>query len=275
MKPLVATCLLLALPARLALAETPSGSPSELPLDVGVDEKLGQTVPLDLMVVDEEGERVSLKTLLDKPTLLTLNYYRCSGLCTPLLNGVAELLSRTDQIPGKDFQVLTVSFDPSDTAELAGRKKENYLKQLRPDFPPNAWRFLTGDPVSTKRLADSVGFRFAKRGDDYVHAGAVMVLSPTGRVTRYLYGVTFLPFDVKMAVAEASQGRTGPTIARFLKFCYSYDPTGRRYFLDITRVAAAFTVMLAVGFGVAVAVQRKKRPKSEGHSDKKSEKESS
>jgi hypothetical protein len=129
---------------------------------------------------------------------------------------------------------------------------------------------MTGDPISTKRLADSVGFRFAKRGDDYVHAGAVMVLSPAGQVTRYLYGVTFLPFDVKMAVTEASQGRTGPTIARFLKFCYSYDPTGRRYFLDITRVAAAFTVMLAVGFGIAVAVQRKKRPRSPKSSPKRS-----
>ena len=269
MKPLLATCLLLALPARLALAETSSGL-SEPPLDVGVDEKLGQTVPLDLMLVDEQGERVSLRSLLDKPTLLTLNYFRCSGLCTPLLNGIAELLARTDQAPGKDFQVLTVSFDPSDNAELAGRKKDNYLKQLKPGFPPGAWRFMTGDPVSTKRLAESVGFRFAKRGDDYVHAGAVMVLSPAGQVTRYLYGVTFLPFDVKMAVAEASQGRTGPTIARFLKFCYSYDPSGRRYFLDITRVAAAFTVMLAVGFGIAVAVQRKKRPKSEKASEKES-----
>jgi protein SCO1/2 len=271
MKTLLATCLLLALPARLALAETPA----EPPLDVGVDEKLGQTVPLDLMLVDEQGERVSLRSLLDKPTLLTLNYFRCSGLCTPLLNGVAELLQRTDQIPGTDFQVLTVSFDPRDNAELAGLKKENYLKQLKPGFAPSAWRFMTGDPTSTKRLADSVGFRFAKRGDDYVHAGAVMVLSPTGQVTRYLYGVTFLPFDVKMAVAEAAQGRTGPTIARFLKFCYSYDPSGRRYFLDITRVAAAFTVMLAVGFGIAVAVQRKKRPKPGKQPEKQSEKESS
>jgi protein SCO1/2 len=188
---------------------------------------------------------------------------------------VAELLSRTDQIPGKDFQVVTVSFDPRDNAELASLKKNNYLKQLKPGFPPSAWRFMTGDPVSTKRLADSVGFHFAKRGDDYVHAGAVMMLSPTGQITRYLYGVTFLPFDIKMAVAEASQGRTGPTIARFLKFCYSYDPSGRRYFLDITRVAAAFTIMLAVGFGIAVAVQRKKRPKSEKVSEKRSEQESS
>ena len=257
MKTLLATCLLLTIPARPAQAETPA----EPPLDVGVDEKLGQTVPLDLMLVDEQGERVSLRSLLDKPTLLTLNYFRCSGLCTPLLNGVAEMLSRTDQVAGRDFQVLTVSFDPRDNAELASLKKENYVKQLGPGFPQSAWRFMTGDPVSTKRLADAVGFRFAKRGDDYVHAGAVMVLSSTGRVTRYLYGVTFLPFDVKMAVAEAAQGRTGPTIARFLKFCYSYDPAGRRYFLDITRVSAAFTIALAVGFGIAVAAKRRKRPK--------------
>ena len=241
--------------ARPATAETP---PEER-LDVGVDEKLGQTVPLDLVLVDESGERVTLGSLLDKPTLLTLNYFRCTGLCTPLLNGVAELLQRTDQVPGRDFQVLTVSFDPRDDAELAGLKKQNYLKQLKPGFPPEAWRFLTGDPVSTKRLADAVGFRFAKRGDDYVHAGAIMVLSPAGEVTRYLYGVTFLPFDVKMAVTEAAEGRTGPTIARFLKFCYSYDPAGRRYFLDITRVSAIFTVLLAAGFGVAVVISRKRR----------------
>ena len=247
--------LLLTLSSARLAAETPA----EPPLDVGVDEKLGQTVPLDLMLVDEEGNRVALRSLLDKPTVLTLNFFRCTGLCTPLLNGVAEMLQRTDQIPGKDFQVLTVSFDPRDDAELAGKKKENYLKQLGPSFDKNAWRFLTGDPIATKRLADAVGFRFAKKGEDFVHAGAIMVLSPEGKVSRYLYGVTFLPFDVKMAVAEATAGRTGPTIARFLKFCYSYDPAGRRYFLDITRVSAAFTILLAVGFGIALFVTRKQR----------------
>jgi protein SCO1/2 len=238
-----------------------AGTPSEPPLDVGIDEKLGQMVPLDTMLVDEEGNRVALRALLDKPTILTLNFFRCTGLCTPLLNGVAEMLRKTDQVPGKDFQVLTVSFDPRDDAELAALKKQNYLKQLGPAFPPSAWRFLTGDPVSTKRLADSVGFRFAKQDDSYVHAGAIMVLAADGKVTRYLYGVTFLPFDVKMAVAEANAGRVGPTIARFLRFCYSYDPAGRRYFLDITRLAALFTIVLAVGFGVALALTRKRRPK--------------
>ena len=240
---------------RPALAE----APTEPALNVGVDEKLGQTIPLDITLVDEQGDRVSLRDLIDKPTLLTLNYFRCFGLCTPLLNGVAEMLQKIDQIPGKDFQILTVSFDPRDDAELAGHKKQNYIKQLGPAFPPTAWRFLTGDPVSTKRLADAVGFKFAKSGEDYVHPGVVMVLSGTGMVTRYLYGVTFLPFDVKMAVTEAAQGRTGPTIARLLRFCFNYDPAGRRYSLAITRVAAAFTIMLAVGFGVAVGVTRKRR----------------
>jgi protein SCO1 len=263
MKPSIArmvVCVLAVIGSPAARAETPAAEP---PMDVGIDEKLGDTVPLDLVLVDEQGDRLPLRKLLDKPTILTLNYYRCSGLCTPLLNGVAEVLSRSDLTPGKDFQVLTVSFDPRDTAELAALKKANYVKQLGPAFPPDAWRFMTGDPVTTKRLAEAVGFHFAKRGDDYVHAGAIMVLSATGKVTRYLYGVTFLPFDVKMAVVEANQGRTGPTISRFLKFCYSYDPSGRRYYVDITRIAAGFTIALAAGFGIAIAVKGRKRPKSE------------
>ena len=250
--------LSVAIAGRPALAETPP----EPALDVGVDERLGQTIPLDIKLVDEQGDRVALRELIDKPTLLTLNYFRCVGLCTPLLNGVAEMLQKIDQIPGKDFQILTVSFDPRDDAELAGHKKDNYIKQLGPAFPPTAWRFLTGDPVSTKRLADAVGFKFAKHGDDYIHPGAIMVLSGTGMVTRYLYGVTFLPFDVKMAVSEAAQGRTGPTIARLLKFCFSYDPSGRRYSLAITRVAAAFTIILAAGYGVVLGVARKRRSKT-------------
>jgi protein SCO1/2 len=247
----------------MALRPARADAPAEPKLDVGVDERLGQTVPLDIQLIDEQGDRVSLRDLIDKPTLLTLNYFRCVGLCTPLLNGVADMLRKTDQVPGKDFQVITVSFDPRDNAELAGEKKQNYIKQLGPNFPPNAWRFLTGSPDSTRRLADAVGFKFAKHGEDYVHAGAIMVLSPTGMVTRYLYGVTFLPFDVKMAVTEAAQGRTGPTIARLLRFCYSYDPSGHKYSLNTTRIAAAFTMVLAAGFGIAVAAKRKKHPRTD------------
>ena len=253
---IIGACLL----AAAILGSAHAEGPAEQKMDVGVDEKLGQTVPLDIQLIDEQGDRVSLRDLIDKPTLLTLNYFRCVGLCTPLLNGVADMLRKTDQIPGKDFQVITVSFDPRDDAELAAEKKQNYVKQLGPNFSLDAWRFLTGNPVSTKRLADAVGFKFARHGEDYVHAGAIMVLSQTGMVTRYLYGTSFLPFDVKMAVTEAAQGRTGPTIARLLRFCYSYDPTGHQYSLNVTRISAGFTIVLAVGFGVAVVAKRKKRP---------------
>lgn len=254
--PLAITASLLATGASgRASADTATGQPP----DNGIAERLGQTVPLDTMLITEEGDRVALRDLIDKPTLLTLNYFRCAGLCTPLLNGVAYMLKTTDQIPGKDFQVLTVSFDPRDTAELAAGKKENYIKQLAPSFPPTAWRFLTGDPISTKRLADAVGFTFTKHGEDFVHPAASMMLSPKGVVTRYLYGLNFLSADVKMAVTEAAQGRTSPTIARLLRICYSYDPVGHRYSLNVTRIAAGFTLVLAVGFGVAVAFTRKKR----------------
>jgi protein SCO1/2 len=240
---------------RPAAAETPA----EPTTDVGIDEKLGQTVPADIQLIDEQGNRVSLRDLLDKPTILTLNYFRCAGLCTPLLNGVVDMLRKIDQAPGKDFQVITVSFDPRDNAEVAGEKKQNYVKQLGPAFPESAWRFLTGNPISTKRLADSVGFKFARHGEDYVHAAAILVLSRGGVVTRYLYGTTFLPADVKMAISEAKQGRPGPTISRLLRLCYSYDPSGHSYSINATRIAGAFTLVLALGFGVAIIARRKRR----------------
>jgi protein SCO1/2 len=229
--------------------------------DVGVEEKLGQTVPLDITLVDEQGKRVALKELLDEPTILTLNYFRCTGLCTPLLNGVADMMKRIELKPGKDFRVLTVSFDPRDDAELAQHKRDNYVRQVGPKFPPSGWRFLTGDPGSTKRLADSVGFKFAKVDDAYVHPGVIMVLSPSGKVTRYLYGITFQPFDVKMALLQAAEGNTMPTINRLTSLCYSYDPVARTYIFSITRVVGALTLLFA-GVFVAVLAVRGRRAKN-------------
>jgi protein SCO1 len=231
--------------------------------DIGIDEKLGQIVPLEIGLLDEQGERIALGKLVDKPTVLTLNYFRCTGICSPLLNAVADVIPKMGATAGKDFQVLTVSFDPRDNPEIAGLKKNNYVKQLGPGFPPSAWRFLTGDPASTRRLADSVGFRFKKVGNDYVHPGAIMVLSPAGKVTRYLYGIKFLPFDLKMALVEAAEGRTGPTINKLLQLCYSYDPAGRTYFFDVTRVVGAFTLLL-VSIFVAVTLVRRRSATPKG-----------
>ncbi len=239
-------------------ARARAGEP--LAADIGVDEKLGQTVPRDLPLIDEQGNRVTLGQLLDKPSILTLNYFRCSGLCTPLLNGVADLLKRIDQQPGKDFQVLTVSFDPRDNAELAQHKRDHYLRQLGPGFAPSGWRFLTGDPGSTQRLADSVGFKFAKVGDNYVHPGVIMILGPSGKISRYLYGITFQPFDVKMALLKASEGHAMPTINRLVSLCYSYDPTARTYLFNITRVVGALTLLFS-GMFVLLLVMRSRGSK--------------
>jgi len=231
--------------------------------EVGVTERLGQKANLSVILRDEEGREVPLRSLLDKPTLLTLNFFRCTGICTPLLNGVAEMVNRSpDLVPGRDFQILTVSFDGRDTPEIALRKKQNYLKQMQRPFPPSAWRFLTGPPEATKALCDSVGFRFKRDGDQFVHPGVVVFLSPEGTITRYMYGVTFLPAEVAMAVAEARKGEAEPTVARLLPFCYSRDPQGRRTVLEVTRVAGLATLLLAA-LVVGAVLLRKGRSSQE------------
>ncbi len=131
---------------------------------VGIDEKLGARVPLDLVLNDENGEPVTLGSLIDKPTILTLNYFRCAGICTPLLNGVADVVNQIKDQPGQDFQVITVSFDPGDTPEIAAQKQANYLKEIKRPIAPAAWRFLTGPAPATRALCDAVGFNFKAQG---------------------------------------------------------------------------------------------------------------
>ena len=242
------------------VAQAPQFAPGE----VGIDEKLGATIPLDLVLKDEEGNPVKLGTLIDKPTILTLNFFRCTGICTPLLNGVVEVINRSEAIPGRDYQIVTVSFDDRDTPEVAMGKRTNYLKQIQKPFPPTAWHFLTGDAAATKALCDSVGFKFKRQGDQFIHAGAIIFLSPKGQVTRYMYGVTFLPADVQMAVNEAAKGEVRPTINKWLQFCFSYDPAGRRYVFSTTRTAATVILLMAGGFLAYLTLKRPRGNEARG-----------
>ncbi len=261
----LAISLLAIFPAPL-LAQTASPAPAPAPTfsteEVGIDEKLGATIPLDLTLNGEDGKPVTLRQLIDKPTILTLNYFRCAGICTPQLNGVAEVLNRTGAIPGQDFQVLTVSFDPRDEPEIAAQKRTNYLGEITRPFPPGAWRFLTGPGSTTKALADAVGFKFKPVGDDFVHAAAIIFISPKGQITRYMYGVTYLPADLEMAAKEAARGEAQPTINKFLKFCFSYDPAGRRYVLNTTTIGATVIILAALVFVFALT-RRGRKTKSE------------
>jgi protein SCO1/2 len=215
------------------------------PGEVGIFEKLGGQVPLDLKLVDEQGREVAVREIIDRPTLLTLNYFRCAMICTPQLNNLADTLNRLDLTPGKDFKVLTVSFDDRDTPEIAAQKRANYLKLMKRPFPPEGWRFITGDAASTKALADSVGFKFQKQDGGFVHPAAIIVLSPTGRVTRYLYGVDYLPAELTTSIGLAAQGITLPTVNKWLRFCFSYDTEGRKYVFSVTRVVGTITLLAA------------------------------
>ncbi|HEX4845045.1 MAG TPA: SCO family protein [Geothrix sp.] len=253
---------LLCLPAQAQTPAPAAPAPTYTPQEVGIDEKLGATIPLDLVLKGEDGQPVTLRQLIDKPTLLTLNYFRCAGICTPQLSGVAEVLNRTEAIPGKDFQVLTVSFDGRDEPEVAAQKRTNYLGEITRPFPPAAWRFLTGPDATTRALADAVGFKFKQVENDFVHAAAIIFISPQGKVTRYMYGTTYVPADLQMAAQEAARGEAQPTINKFLKFCFSYDPAGRKYVLNSTTIGATVIILAALAF-VATLVRRGRKAKSE------------
>lgn len=234
------------------------------PPDVGVDEKLGEYVPLDIKFYDEYGKTIDLAELVKgKPTIISLVYYRCPGICSPLMSGLGTVLDEIDLETGKDFNTLTISFDPGEDYILAAEKKKNYFATFRKRaVSENSWRFLTADSINVKKITEAVGFKYIKQDNDFVHSGVLTVISPDGKITRYLYGIDFLPFDVKMALIEASQGKVGTTISKIVKLCYSYDPDGRRYTLNITRVAGASILFVISIFAVALFITKKKKNKS-------------
>ncbi len=230
--------------------------------EIGIMEKLGDTLPLQLEVYDERGYLVPLKDIVKHPTVLTFVYFRCPSICSPLLTEVARIVDKLDLEVGTDYQIVTLSFDHREKPELAAQKKESYLNSLKQKIDPDGWRFLTADSATIRQITDAAGFYFKQDGNDFIHAGALIVISPEGKVTRYINGIQYLPFDVKMAVMEAAEGRTGPTIAKLLKFCYRYDPEGKTYTMNITRVSGIVVVLL-VGVFAGVFIFRPRKKKAE------------
>lgn len=230
--------------------------------EVGVTEKLDTYIPSDIQLISEDGDTVMTADFQGVPTILSLVYYRCPGICTPLMDGLADVISRTDLVIGEDYQVVTVSFNPSEGPVLAKRKKNNYLNVLGLEEVREGWTFYTSDSSNIARLTESVGFRYKRTGNDYLHTGTLIFISPDGKITRYLNGTRFLPFEMKMAILETTKGKSGPTINKVLQYCYSYDPEGQGYVLNITRVAGAIiTVLLLVLFlslGLRSAVRKGK-----------------
>lgn len=226
--------------------------------EIGVVEHLGNTLPMDIVFNNERGENVRLGDVIDKPTILTLVYFDCPGLCSPLLDGVSEVMEQMDLELGKDYDVLTVSFNTMDTPERAVEKKQNFLKKRSKENAEH-WIYLTGDSASIARLVNAVGFKYKKAGNDWIHAAVITIVSPQGKITRYLYGIHFLPFDLKMAIGEAAKGIPRPTINRVLEFCFSYDPAGRRYVLDVTKVSGIIILFMGLVIFVTLVIRSRAR----------------
>lgn len=230
--------------------------------EIGIYEKLDETVVSGLEFTNDKGEKVFLDDIIDKPTVISLVYFNCPGICSPLLDGVAEVIDRANIELGKDYQVLTISFNWDESWELARDKKQNYVKQIDREVDLESWKWMTGDSTNIMKLVQSLGYGFKKEGKDYIHAASIMVVSPQKKISRYLYGTYFLPFDLKMAVAEAAAGRSGPTINKMLKFCFSYDAEGKKYVFNITKVGGSVVLFFALSLFLFLAFSKKKDKKS-------------
>jgi len=232
--------------------------------EIGFDQNLGKQVPLDTEFTDESGRTVKLGDYFGKrPVVMVFAYYDCPMLCTMVINGLASALDVLSLEPGKDFEIVTVSFDPRDTPATATAKKAGYILRYKKPNASAAWHFLTGRQPEIDRLTKAAGFRYAWDADtkQFAHPTGVIVLTPDGRLARYLFGIEYGPRDLRYAIVEASGGKVGTAVDSLLLYCYHYDPTTGRYGLGIMRairIGGAGTV-LALGAFIVVMVRREKR----------------
>ncbi len=215
--------------------------------EIGITEKLDTYVPGDITLMNAQLGKVQLSEIIDKPTILSFVYYRCPGICSPLMDGIASVIDRSKLELGEDYQVFTVSFDPSEDLGLAQKKKSNYLGLMeKKEAAEKGWFFFTADSANVARFTESAGFHYKRTGYDFVHSAGLIFISPDRKITRYLNGISFLPFEYRMAVIEASEGKSGPTINKVLQYCYSFDPEGQEYVLNITRVAGIIIIFITL-----------------------------
>jgi protein SCO1/2 len=262
----LAMCLGLALvlPACGGQAAATSGEGLSPDGKVGIEEKLGDVLPDGLMFKDTEGRDVELKSLLRQPTILTLVYLRCPNICGELLNELGNTIDELGTLqPGRDYDLVTVSFDPRETPELAKTGKTNFLKRVKTDVPADAWRFLTGDKENIDKLTKAVGFLYQKdKQDDFKHAGTVIFLSKEGKIVRYLGGLEMLPFHLELALNDARDGNARSFFQQIQKLCYSYDAEGKGYVLEVNKIILVVTLLGAAIFLFGVALRKRRKGKA-------------
>jgi protein SCO1/2 len=270
---LVCATVLLCAPLASAQPMMPAGGgahdtlkglgPDKVLSTVGVDQKLDTQLPPGLTFKDETGKSVQLSDYLGKrPLLLSLVYYECPGLCTQTLNGIARSLKPLKFTPGKEFDILTVSYDPREGPELAAAKKERYVKMYGKPEAAGGWHFLTGDDANTKAICEAVGFRYAydEMTKQYAHAAAIMVVTPQGKISRYFYGLEYSTRDLEFGLMEASNERIGSLADGAVLYCYTYNPASGKYSLSIMRVlrVAAVLTLVLLGGSILLMLRRDK-----------------
>jgi protein SCO1/2 len=248
---------------RVKGAAPPASEMPRLLTEIGLDQRLNEPLPLDVPFRDEDGREVTLARYFGRrPVILTLVYYECPMLCTQVLNGVVSALGVLRFSIGEEFDVVTISFDPGETPELAAAKKAAYVKRYNRPGAERGWHFLTGSPRAIKAVTEAVGFRYAYNEgvDQYAHVSGFMVLTPEGRLSRYFYGIEYGPRDIRLALVEAADGRIGSPVDQLLLYCFHYDPRSGRYSLAIMRVVRAAGV-LTVGLivGTIIVMRRRER----------------
>ncbi|NGP77137.1 SCO family protein [Balneolaceae bacterium YR4-1] len=218
--------------------------------DVGIEEHLGDKIPLDLMFATSEGDSVTLASLMkgDKPVLLNPVYYECPMLCSMVIEAVYSGVSDLKWTPGDEYNIITFSIDPEEDSKLAASTKDSMITKLGRDNAREGWYFLTGNEKSIRTLTEAIGFKYKKveEQDQFAHSAAIMFLSPDGTLTRYLYGIEFDEFNLRNALYEAADGEVGSVTERVLLYCYQYDPDSNSY------VAVAWRIMQLGGFATAL-----------------------
>jgi protein SCO1/2 len=217
----------------------------------GIEERLGETVPGDVVLLNEQGDRVTIGQYLqaNQPVVLNFVYHECPTLCSFVLEGLTRAMQEMDWVPGEDFQVLTVSFSPSESPALARKQKEKYLLKLAKPDAADGWHFLVGQEAEVQRLGDAVGFQYEwdDRTNQYAHSAALVLLSPEGVVTRYLWGFQYKPLDLRASLMEASDGTIGTTVDRLVLYCYRYDAEAGSYvpfILNIMKLGGLLTLLV-------------------------------
>jgi protein SCO1/2 len=249
--------------------QTAAGLPPQLQ-GVGLDQRLNNSIPLEATFHDEQGTTVALRQYFYKrPVILTLVYYQCPMLCNRILEGLVTSLKGVGLDPGKDFEIVTVSFNPRETPALAAAKKQSYLRLYGDPAAGSAWHFLTGGQPDIDRLAKAVGFRYSfdPQSGQYAHPSAIMVLTPGGRLARYFYGIDYPSRDLRLGLVEASAGKIGSPVDQVLLYCCRYDPATGKYGVVVWNVIrlTSFTVLALLSIFLIALFRRDRKPRLQDH----------